>query len=196
MGLNLFADYDQPEGLSYVPLWLSNEDQAALLEDIASTHWSTDLERRVQHYGFRYSYRHSSLGAVGSAPPLTPLLTEIADRLHEEGFMKDRANQVIVNEYLVDGERTQGISAHRDHPTLFGPTVVTLSLLEAWSMRFTRLGCDPIEFLLDAGSIAVLSGDARYEWDHSIPPRRYERSSGIRVPRHRRISVTFRTVNS
>ena len=196
MGLELFPDFDQPDGLTLVPLWLARSHQQALLEAIDSTRWSTDLERRVQHYGFRYSYRNSSLGAVGSAPPLTPLLTEIADRLHEEGFMKDRANQVIVNEYLVDGVRTQGISAHRDHPTLFGPTVVTLSLLEAWSMRFTRIGYEPIEFLLDAGSIAVLSGDSRYEWNHSIPPRRYERSGGIRVPRHRRISVTFRTVKS
>lgn len=195
MGLNdLFSDFEHPEGLTLVPLWLSNTQQDALLESIHSTQWSTQLERRVQHFGYRYSYQSSSVGTIGSAPPFTPLLSDIAERLHDEGHMRSLANQCIVNEYIVDEKRTQGISTHRDHPNLFGPTIVTLSLLESWSMRFTRDGYEPLEFLLDVGSIAVMSGEARYNWAHSIPARRYERSGGIRVRRNRRISVTFRTV--
>ena len=118
---------------------------------------------------------------------------DLAARLYDEQVMRHVPDQVIVNEYLVDETKTQGIAAHVDHVRDFGPVVVTLSLLEGWSMRFTREGHNYVDHLLEPGSIAVLAGASRYEWQHSIPPRKFEREGGFKTPRQRRVSVTFRT---
>ena len=191
---SFFDDY-LPEGLTYTPMWVSQTQQDALLQLIDSSTWSVDLGRRTQHYGRRYNYSTGRVEAPDSAPQLPALFNDLAERLYEERVMQKIPDQVIVNEYLVDESNTQGIAAHKDHVQDFGPVIVTLSLVEGWSMRFTREGHNYVDHLLEPGSIAVLAGDARYEWEHSIPPRKFEREGGIKTLRQRRVSVTFRTVN-
>jgi len=190
----IFRDH-LPEGLGYTPLWVSQTQQDALLQLIDSSTWSVDLGRRTQHYGRRYNYATGRVEGPDSAPSLPKLFNDLAERLYEERVMQQIPDQVIVNEYLVDETTTQGIASHRDHVQDFGPVIVTLSLLEGWSMRFTREGHIYVDHLLEPGSIAVLAGESRYEWEHSIPPRKFEREGGIKTVRQRRVSVTFRTVN-
>ena len=192
--MSFFEDY-LPEGLVYTPMWISQNQQDSLLQLIDSSTWSVDLGRRTQHYGRRYNYATGRVEGPDSAPQLPTLFSNLAERLYEERVMQQIPDQVIVNEYLVDATNTQGIAAHKDHVQDFGPVIVTLSLLEGWSMRFTRAGHNYVDHLLEPGSIAVLEGEARYEWEHSIPPRKFEREGGIKTLRQRRVSVTFRTVN-
>ena len=192
--MSLFND-NLPEGLGYTPLWLSQNQQDTLLQLIDSSMWSVDLGRRTQHFGRRYNYSTGRVEGPDSAPQLPTLFSNLAERLYEERVMQKIPDQVIVNEYLVDETITQGIAAHKDHVQDFGPVIVTLSLLEGWSMRFTREGHNYVDHLLEPGSIAVLEGESRYEWEHSIPPRKFEREGGIKTLRQRRVSVTFRTVN-
>jgi alkylated DNA repair dioxygenase AlkB len=60
-------------------------------------------------------------------------------------------------------------------------------------MRFTR--AETIhELLLQPRSLLVLRGPARYNWRHGIPRRHSDIIDGRRVPRGRRVSMTFRTV--
>ena len=191
--MKIFADNNLPEGLCYTPMWIGQIQQESLLQLIDSSPWSVDLGRRTQHYGRRYNYSSGRVGGPESAPPLPEILSDLAARLYDERVMKQIPDQVIVNEYLVDETRTQGIAAHVDHVRDFGPVVVTLSLLESWGMRFTREGHKFVDHLLEPGSIAVLAGASRYDWQHSIPPRKFEREGGIKTPRHRRVSITFRT---
>jgi len=191
--VKLFADNYSPEGLCYTPMWLHQTEQDSLLQLIDAATWSIDLGRRTQHYGRRYNYSSGRVEGLESAPPLPEILGDLAARLYDERVMKQVPDQVIVNEYLVDATNTQGIAAHVDHVRDFGPVVVTLSLLEAWSMRFTREGHNYVDHLLEPGSIAVLAGASRYDWQHSIPPRKFEREGGIKTPRRRRVSITFRT---
>jgi alkylated DNA repair dioxygenase AlkB len=188
-----FFDDQLPEGLAYTPMWISQIQQELLLELIDASTWGVDLGRRTQHYGRRYNYSTGRVEGLGSAPPLPELLGDLAARLYDERVMKQIPDQVIVNEYLVDENKTQGIAAHVDHVRDFGPVVVTLSLLEGWSMRFQREGHKFVDHLLEPGSIAVLAGASRYEWQHSIPPRKFEREGGFKTPRQRRVSITFRT---
>ena len=47
---------------------------------------------------------------------------------------------------------------------------------------------------LEPQSLAVLSGDARYKWQHGIAARKSDKLHGMNLPRGRRISLTFRTV--
>ena len=190
----IFRDH-LPEGLGYTPMWLSQNQQASLLQLIDTSKWSVDLGRRTQHYGRRYNYATGRVEGPDSAPSLPKLFNDLAERLYEERVMQKIPDQMIVNEYLVDETATQGIAPHKDHVQDFGPVIVTLSLLEGWSMRFTREGHNYVDHLLEPGSIAVLAGESRYEWEHSIPPRKFEREGGIKTPRQRRVSVTFRTVN-
>jgi len=43
--------------LTYVPGYVSTEEQHDLLQAIDAAPWLEDLRRRVQHYGFRYDYK-------------------------------------------------------------------------------------------------------------------------------------------
>jgi len=192
--MSSFFEDRLPEGLCYTPLWIGQDQQASLLQLIDTSKWSVDLGRRTQHYGRRYNYSTGRVEGPDSAPPLPTLFNDLAERLYEERVMHKIPDQVIVNEYLVDETATQGIAPHKDHVQDFGPVIVTLSLVEGWQMRFTRQRYSHVDHLLEPGSIAVLAGESRYEWEHSIPPRKFEREGGLKTPRQRRISVTFRTV--
>ena len=43
-------------------------------------------------------------------------------------------------------------------------------------------------------SLLVLSSEARYEWDHGIPTRKYDNYNNSKIFRGRRVSLTFRKV--
>lgn len=43
-------------------------------------------------------------------------------------------------------------------------------------------------------SLLILSGEARYDWTHEIPARKSDVIEGMRQPRARRVSLTFRIV--
>lgn len=47
---------------------------------------------------------------------------------------------------------------------------------------------------LAPGSLLVMTGPARYTWRHAIAPRKSDPGPTGRVPRGRRVSVTFRTL--
>src|SRR5690348_17201461 len=112
-------------GLIYVADWLDADACAALTAAIDAGEWSTQLRRRVQHYGHRYDYGSRSVATgtdTASAPPLPAWATSLAARL--TGFMPEAPTQAIVNEY----EPGQGISAHVDCVPCFGPVVAAVSL--------------------------------------------------------------------
>ena len=48
--------------------------------------------------------------------------------------------------------------------------------------------------LLESRSLLVLSGDARYVWQHAIAGRKTVRLNGQIISRARRVSLTFRKV--
>jgi len=173
-------------GLHYADGWIDRESENALLACIDAGEWASELRRRVQHYGHRYDYGRRGVGEP--AEPVPVWAAELADRLVAEGLM-DKADQVIVNEYLPG----QGISAHVDCVPCFGPVVAAVSLGSAYTMDFLHdTGSHPVR--LERGSLCVMSGPARYTWKHRIAARRSDPGPQGRVPRGRRVSVTFRTI--
>jgi alkylated DNA repair dioxygenase AlkB len=120
---------------------------------------------------------------------LPDFLAVLSHRLYDDGFFADVPNQVIINEYLAG----QGIAAHIDCVPCFGPTISSLSLGSDCVMQFTH-GKDRCDFTLPARSLLILKDAARYEWQHAIPARQTDRINGIRQPRRRRVSLTFRTM--
>ena len=53
---------------------------------------------------------------------------------------------------------------------------------------------DRISLRLEPRSLLILSGEARYDWTHAIPARKSDVIKGVRQPRTRRVSLTFRTM--
>ena len=179
-------------GLKFIPRFLTPKEQALCVEmvDGAEEEWRNDLQRRVQHYGWRYDYKSRAITPDMHLGALPTWLQKLAQRLYRETGLFDRIpEQVIVNEYLPG----QGIKTHIDHPG-FGPTVSTISLLDDWEMDFSRNWQDKDPALLEQGSCVLLTGAARSHWQHGIQAKRSDPTSEGTKQRSRRLSLTFRTV--
>ena len=180
-------------GLYYLCGFLDDHAQHALIECVDAQPWRTDLDRRVQHYGWRYDYRTRTVTSDMDLGPLPDWVADIASRLYSETKLFDQVpDQAIVNEYRPE----QGIALHADRQC-FGDTVATLSLGDDWEMRLRPVkgtAKDDRRIMLARGSVLVLTADSRSRWMHGIDKRRTERSTiGLR-DRLRRLSLTFRTM--
>ncbi|GAA4914425.1 alkylated DNA repair dioxygenase AlkB [Stackebrandtia albiflava] len=177
-------------GLRYIPDWLPAAETARLLAAVDTAEWDDTLRRRVQHYGHRYDYGSRRVTTTRPAPPMPEWVTGVLDRLVSEGHMA-RPDQLIVNEYAPG----QGISAHVDHVSGFGPVVASISTGSRCDMDFTHPGTGAKQTVtLDPGGLCLMTGEARYTWRHGIAARRTDPSRHGRIPRGRRVSLTFRTV--
>jgi alkylated DNA repair dioxygenase AlkB len=180
-----------PPGLRVLERWLSADEERALLAGVDAGEWRTDIARRVQQHGLRYSGRRTEHPQVvpGGLPGW---LGPVVDRLEQEHALVRRAEQCNVNEYLPG----QGIAAHVDVDH-FGPKVALVSLASPTVMTFEPApgtAGERAELLLPNRSLVVLDGESRTGWRHGIPKRKADRIDGVRVPRHRRVSLTFRTL--
>ena len=186
------TEIDAIPGLSYVADYITEKEQAWLLAKVDNGLWLDDLKRRVQHYGFKYDYRKRKVDMSMHVGQLPDWLERLSQKLHQDGYMPEIADQVIVNEYLPG----QGISAHIDCEPCFKDTIVSMSLASSCVMYFTNKLDHSLKIpvLLEPRSIVVLTGQARYEWLHSITARRYDEWESNRLERGRRVSLTFRKV--
>ena len=175
---------DMPEGFVLQPDFLGSDEEAALIAFIKTVPFGevrmhgVTAKRRVAQFGWRYSFESYRLTP---APPIPLELLEVRDR----AAMLARVNafefaEVLVTEYPPGA----GIGWHRDAPR-FG-IVAGVSLGSGCRMRLRTGGADnrrTVAVELPARSIYLLTGSARKEWQHMIPP--------VRQPRW---SVTFRTL--
>lgn len=178
-------------GLRYIPKYINSQEEIELLNIIDSQPWITDLKRRVHHYGWCYDYKARNVAPESRLGPLTEWLASYCDRLYSDGFFPEPPDQIIVNEY----NPGQGISPHIDCVPCFTDTISSLSLGSPCVMEFTHTATqekNPV--LLEPRSLIVLTGDARYLWQHAIPHRKIDRHEGQIIQRTRRISLTFRKV--
>ncbi len=194
--MNLLFDIEDQkapdiEGLSYVPDFITADEERALLEAINQSPWLNDLKRRVQHYGYKYDYKARAVTNDAYLGELPDWIEPIAKRLSDQGIFQTAPDQAIVNEY----EPGQGISAHVDCVPCFGETIASLSLGSSAMMQFQNARDGRKEELyLQERSLIVLSGAARYEWTHAIPGRKYDIVNGFKLERTRRVSITFRNM--
>lgn len=194
MQLNLLISEDfltEPNipGLTYVPDFITRDEEDALIAAIDMQPWLNDLKRRVQHYGYKYDYKARSVTKGSWLGPLPDWIEPLAQKLQDERLFKTVPDQAIVNEYLPG----LGISAHIDCVPCFDDVIASLSLGSPTIMQFTK-GSEKQEIYLEPRSLIVLSGPARYEWQHAIPARKTDVVNGFKIERKRRLSLTFRTV--
>lgn len=178
-------------GLNYIPDFITAEEEQSLLENIDSECWLTDLKRRVQHYGYKYDYKARTVTGDAYLGPLPAWLKPVAQKLTDDQVFPALPDQAIVNEY----EPGQGISPHIDCVPCFDDVIASLSLGSPCVMQFAHpQSGEKQEILLQERSLIVITGEARYEWTHSIPARKADIINGFKLNRTRRVSLTFRNV--
>ena len=188
---NLNSDAIQIPGLTYLPHYITVDDQNKLINIIDQQEWSTKSRRRVQHYGYRYDYKNGSLASSSYLGDLPDWAGRIAKRLWDDGLTTKVPDQVIINEY----EPGQGITSHVDCVPCFGKTIISLSLGSSCVMDFTHSQIkQKASILLLPRSLVVMQGAARYEWQHSIAARKKDKYKGRELVRTCRVSMTFREV--
>jgi DNA oxidative demethylase len=174
-----------PRGFVYRPEFLAPDEERMLLGEIARLDFEpvrlhgVEARRQVVHFGARYAYDG---GTLSPAAPLPAFLHTLSVRAAAAArFPADAAVEALVTRYPPGA----GIGWHRDAPP-FGPAVAGVSLGGACDLRLretTAEGYEVYRLALAPRSLYVLSGTARYRWQHAIRP----------VPQLR-YSVTFRTV--
>jgi alkylated DNA repair dioxygenase AlkB len=135
-------------------------------------------KRTARHYGLDYDYG-SRTPKPGEPVPdwLEPARAAAADFA---GLDPDELAEILVQRYPPGST----IGWHRDAPAF--DTVIGLSLGGFSRMRFQRGSGEAREVFeigLEPRSGYVLAGEARWKWQHSIPPTKEER-----------YSITFRTL--
>ena len=173
-------------GLTYLPDYLDPAEHDRLLALVDSLPWRDDLQRRVQHYGYRYDYKARKVDPSMYLGPLPGWADELARRLHAEGWFPVPADQLIVNEY----EPGQGISRHVDCVPCFDHTIASISLGSSCVMELSN-GKETVPLLLEPRSVVVMKDEARYRWTHAVPARKTDHYQGRTLPRGRRVSLTF-----
>ncbi|MDB5312383.1 MAG: hypothetical protein JWO38_6585 [Gemmataceae bacterium] len=133
-------------GLRYLPGYVSEADEPALVGAIDGMPWNTEWRRRRQAYG-------AGSGSGGESPPLPDWGRRLTARMFGDGVTDRPFDQMLVNEYAPG----HGISSHRDYAP-FGRTVVSLSLLSPCVMDFRHPSTGRKEsLLLEPRSLLVLS---------------------------------------
>jgi alkylated DNA repair dioxygenase AlkB len=163
---------------------ISQEEERALLERFETLRWDPIVirgqaaRRTARHFGLGYDYE-SRTPMPGERIPdwLEPARLAAAGLA---GLPPGELVEALVQRYPAGS----AIGWHRDAPA-FG-IVVGISLLGGARLRFQRGRRghrETREVALEPRSGYVLAGEARWVWEHSIPPTR-----------ELRYSITFRTL--
>ena len=186
----LFTEIEQrlsagePRGFRYQEQIISEEVEATLATEFGQLDLSPFEfhgylgNRRVVNFGLKYDFSRQSVQRADDMPSfLNDLLSRAASFA---GCEKGAFRQVGVNEYHPGA----GIGWHKDKPQ-FG-IIVGVSLLAPATLRFRRTQGENwirASHTLQPRSIYILAGEARTDWEHSIPP--------LNALRY---SITFRTL--
>jgi DNA oxidative demethylase len=173
-----------PQGLVFVPEFVSETEQAELLAFVNGVDFrgvqmhGVTAKRRVRQFGWHYSFESFRLTP---ADPVPDVFASIRDRSAAlAGIDGSDWEEALLTEYATGA----GIGWHRDAPA-FG-IVAGISLLGACRMRFQRSAGNQrltTALQLPPRSIYLLTGEARSGWQHMIPPTK-----------ELRYSITFRTL--
>ncbi|MBX5205968.1 alpha-ketoglutarate-dependent dioxygenase AlkB [Rhizobium sp. NZLR1] len=171
-----------PEGFRYEPEIVPAAMQTNLLQQIPLLPLKPfdfhgfEGKRRVISYGWKYDFDTQRVNRIADIPPFLLPVRSIAAAF--AGIEPEQLQQALVTEYAPGSP----IGWHRDKK-VYG-RVVGISLLSPCTFRLRRRAGEKWQraaVVAEPGSAYVLSGPARSEWEHSVPPQL-------------RYSVTFREI--
>jgi alkylated DNA repair dioxygenase AlkB len=192
-------------GLLFTPELITKDEEKAILAAL-----QTDRGHHVpqihpaQEFGWRFLKRKNQVypaicpvskdDFLGPLPDwLIGLWFNCLDRTTMPKQAHSRLpDHVLVNTYLPG----DGCVAHVDDPSFWDDWVVGLSLGSGCMLEFRKLTWDtpPVQLWIPPRSIYILTGDARYKYTHSIPFATSDSVDGKILPRAKRVSITFRTI--
>ena len=179
----LFGDpIPPPEGFKYKDEFITPSEEKEFICQIASLplapyqYGEYEAKRRVYTFGLLKE------GTMGD--PFPAWLAGIRGRAAK--FAGESDPEAIVQAHLIEYSPGSPIGWHRDSPPY--QKVVGISLLSECRFQLRRErkggGWDRFELQALPRSIYLMSGPARSEWQHAIPP-----------VEHLRYSMTFRTAS-
>jgi alkylated DNA repair dioxygenase AlkB len=182
----LFGPLRLPPGMEYRPEFISPSEETALLGEIARLPLSQaqyrqfTAKRRIISYGGSYDFSKRQLRPAEGIPdflyPIRERIARWADRPVSD------FSHALIAEYATGTQ----LGWHRDVPDF--EIVAGISLGSSTRMRLRPYppakgrSKDTISLTLEARSAYILRDDARWQWQHSIPPTKATR-----------YSITFRT---
>ena len=179
--------FDEPliAGLEYRRDVLSEAEEMALLDrlmplDLAPFRFHGWLgNRKTQSFGWRYDFDDASFTPTEPAPEWLHSVREKAANL--ANVQPDEFAHVLLARY----DPGAGIGWHRDRDVF--EKVVGISLNTPATLRFrqrTDGGFGRASLDVEPRSAYLISGESRWDWEHSISPRD-----------QLRFSITFRTLS-
>lgn len=178
-------------GLVYIPNYVTESEERNIIEILNKSHWTADLDRHVQHYGWVFEIDDRSIQKPRYVSVLPDWASQIASKFIKDKLTDKNLDYILVNEYSPD----DGLGAHVDFPSCFGAEVISLSLSSAWVMTLRNpKTLEKVNILLEPRSLLVLTSDARYLWTHSFKKGKMQKFNGEKSIRSKRISLTFREV--
>lgn len=173
-----------PPGLRYQPGLIGADEADRLTQELAQLpfkafefHGFTG-KRRVVSFGWKYDFATERVERIEEMPALLLPLREKAAAF--AGLEPAAFEQALVTEY----QPGAAIGWHRDKAVF--DEVIGVSLGAPATLRFRRKAGTKWErrnLTLEPGSAYLIAGEARTQWEHSIPP--------VEALRY---SVTFRSM--
>jgi alkylated DNA repair dioxygenase AlkB len=164
------AASEHPAGFRYAPEFISRAEERGLIAHLRQLDFKPFEfqgflgKRRVVSFGWRYDFNGGGLTRTDDMPEfLLPLRKRAAAFA---GLQPPDLQQVLLTEYQPGAP----IGWHKDR-SVFGD-VVGVSLLSACTFRFRRkaaAGWERASIVLAPRSAYLLHGEARADWEHSIP---------------------------
>jgi alkylated DNA repair dioxygenase AlkB len=178
-----------PPGLIYRGEFLDRDEEQALLEHIRALplreaqYRQYTARRRTVNYGFSYDFQHLE---AQPAPPIPEFLAPLRARAAQFAGV---AAQDFVQALIAEYSPGTPLGWHRDVPDF--ELIVGISLAGSARIRFRPYPWKPerrkevFALELEPRSAYILRDEARWGWQHSVPPTR-----------ELRYSVTFRTART
>ena len=174
-----------PQGLVYKPDFITQHEELELLKWLEPMDFEKvimhdqEAKRVVKHFGLKYNYTGGKLTTTEEFPEEFAWLRERASLFSH--LDPKELEECLVTKYPPGSV----IGWHRDAP-MFGSKIIGVSLGSSCQMQFQYTKDEKryvYEKTLQPRSIYLISGVARYQWQHRITP-----TPGVRY------SLTFRTL--
>lgn len=182
-------ELNYPQGFSYYPQFLSNEEEKFLLNEISGIELHTfqfhgyKAKRKVASFGYDYSFEKRALSKGKTIPPAFEFLIEKVAQ-HAEIPKKDVA-ELLVTEYPAGSV----INWHRDAPPfdlIAGISLLSDCIFKLRPQEKEKQGRNSIISIpVKRRSLYIMQGKSRSEWQHSTAP-----------VKNVRYSITLRTLRS
>ena len=167
--------------------FISSSLEEKLITEIDAQPWVVDYDRRLQYYGYRNELE-KPYDLVEFPVLIPPAIYSLSEKIVEQKILQQQPDQVIINEY----DPGQGIRPHKDR-NYFDNQICGINLGSGCIMRFIKIkGGDVVDVEIPRRSLYVMQDEARYKWNHAIPPRKKDIINGNKQLRERRVSITYR----